>query len=49
MHQMGQWAAAMSDKTPDLWERFRAWVFGRFGMPGLIVLACVPAAVLVKS
>jgi hypothetical protein len=35
----------MSDKAPDLWERFRAWVFGRFGVPGLIVLACASAAV----
>jgi tetratricopeptide (TPR) repeat protein len=34
----------MSDQAPDLWERFRAWVFGRFGVPGLIVLACASAA-----
>ena len=34
----------MSDQAPDLWERFRAWVFGRFGVPGLIILACVSAA-----
>ena len=35
---------ADADKAPDLWERFRAWVFGRFGLPGLIVLACASAA-----
>ena len=34
----------MSDQVPDLWERFRAWVFGRFGVPGLIVVACTSAA-----
>jgi tetratricopeptide (TPR) repeat protein len=33
----------MSDQAPDLWERFRAWVFGRFGIPGLVVLACASA------
>jgi hypothetical protein len=36
-----------SDKAPDLWERFRAWAFGRFGVPGLIALACVSAALFV--
>ena len=36
----------MSDKALDLWERFRAWVFRRFGVPGLIVLACASAALV---
>jgi hypothetical protein len=37
--------SGLSDQAPDLWERFRAWVFGRFGLPGLIVLACASPAV----
>jgi hypothetical protein len=35
-----------ADKAPNLRERFRAWVFRRFGVPGLIVLACASAALV---
>ncbi len=34
----------MSDKAPELWQRFRTWVFGRFGVRGLAFLACALAA-----
>jgi Tetratricopeptide repeat len=37
----------MSDpeKAPHLWERFRAWVFVRFGVSGLLFLTCATATV----